>query len=133
MSAMLRILSSYELTIRRYSVVAYFALTFTISWMGALAVAAPDLIRHQPLPKMTGILMFPALLLGPSFAGIMLTRIVDGKHGLRDLFSQMSLARAPAGWYASLFIPPVLVLTVLLFLERFVSLAYAPNRFLMGI
>jgi membrane protease YdiL (CAAX protease family) len=127
-----RILGSQEAIIRRYPVVAYFALTFLISWTGALAVAAPHLIRHQPLPKMTGILMFPVMLLGPSLAGIVLTRIVDGKSGLRALFSQMFRAWVPTGWYAVLFIPPVLVLTVLLFLQRFVSPVYAPNRFFMG-
>lgn len=118
---------------RRYPVVTYFGLTFTISWTGALAVAAPHVIHHQPLPKMTGILMFPAMLLGPSFAGIVLTRIVDGKDGLRDLLSRMFLARVPAGWYTALLIPPVLVLTVLLSLQEFVSPAYTPNRFIIGI
>jgi uncharacterized protein len=128
-----RIPSNQEAIVRRYPVVAYFALTFLISWTGALAVAAPPLIRHQPLPKMTGILMFPVMLLGPSFAGIVLTRIVDGKSGLRVLFSQMLRARVRPGWYTALLIPPVLVLTVLLFLQRFVSSVYAPNRFFMGI
>jgi uncharacterized protein len=125
--------SNQAAIVRRYPVVAYFALTFLISWTGALAVAAPPLIRHQPLPKMTGILMFPVMLLGPSFAGIVLTRIVDGKSGLRVLFSQMLRARVRPGWYTALLIPPVLVLTVLLFLQRFVSSVYAPNRFFMGI
>jgi membrane protease YdiL (CAAX protease family) len=32
-----------------------------------------------------------------------------------------------------LFIPPVLVLSVLLFMQHFISPAYAPNRFLIGI
>jgi uncharacterized protein len=128
-----RIPSNQAAIVRRYPVVAYFALTFLISWTGALAVAAPPLIRHQPLPKMTGILMFPVMLLGPSFAGIVLTRIVDGKSGLRVLFSQMLRARVRPGWYTALLIPPVLVLTVLLFLQRFVSSVYAPNRFFMGI
>jgi len=124
---------SQEAIIRRYPVVVYFALTFLISWTGALAVAAPHLIRHQPLPKMTGILMFPVMLLGPSLAGIALTRIVDGKSGRRVLFSQMFRAWVPPGWYTALLIPPVLVLTVLLFLQTFVSPVYAPNRFFMGI
>jgi len=125
--------SNQETIIRRYPVVTYFALTFLISWTGALAVAAPHLIRHQPLPQMTGILMFPVMLLGPSLAGIVLTRIVDGKSGLRALFSQVFRGWVAPRWYTALVLPPVLVLTVLLFLERFVSPVYAPNRFFMGI
>jgi uncharacterized protein len=119
--------------IRRYPVAAYFALTFLISWIGALAVAAPHLIRHQPLPKMTGILMFPAMLLGPGLAGIALTRIVDGKNGLRNLFRQMFRTWVPPRWYLALLIPPVLVLSVLLFLQRFVSPLYTPNLFWIGV
>jgi len=112
---------------------AYFALTFLISWTGALAVAAPHLIRHQPLPKITGILMFPVMLIGPIFAGVALTRIVDGKRGLEVLFSQIFRVRVPPGWYMALLIPPVLVLTVLVFLRTFASPFYAPNRFSMGV
>jgi len=119
--------------LRRHPLLAYFALTFALSWTGALAVAAPHLIRQQPLPKITGVLMFPAMLLGPSCAGVLMTRIVDGKSGLSALFSQMFHASVSVRWYAALLVPPTLVLAVLLFLERLVSSVYAPNRFLPGI
>jgi membrane protease YdiL (CAAX protease family) len=77
--------------------------------------------------------MFPAMLLGPSLTGVLLTRIVDGMSGVRDLFSRMFQWRLPASWYAPLLIPPALVLSVLIGLRIFVSPAYAPNLFLMGI
>jgi uncharacterized protein len=117
----------------RHPVAAYFALTFTISWLGALAVAAPRLIRGEPLSNMTGILMFPAMLLGPSVSGILLTRLLDGRDGLRELFLRMIRWRISPIWYAALLIPPVLILAVLLSLKTFISPVYAPNRFLAGI
>ncbi len=119
--------------VTRRPAITYFALTFTLSWLGAFAVAAPHLLRGQAIPKFAGLMMFPAMLLGPSAVGILLTRIVDGSGGLRDLFSRMRLFRVPAPWYAALLIPPVLVLTVLYTMKTFVSPDFAPNRFFIGI
>jgi uncharacterized protein len=119
--------------VERHPVSSYVVLTFTISWLGALAVVTPRIMHHEPSSKMIGILMFPAMLLGPSIAGLLLTRAVDGRGGLQDLFSRMVRRRFDAHWCAALFIPPFLVLTVLLFLKTFVSAVYAPNLFLTGI
>ncbi len=119
--------------IARHPVLSYFLLTFVISWTAALFVAAPYLIRHVPLPKLTAILIFPAMLLGPSLAGVILTRIVDGKTGLRRLLSRLLLTRIAKSWYAALLIPPILVLTVLFCLDMLVSPAYTPNFFLLGV
>jgi uncharacterized protein len=116
----------------RHPVTAYFALTFAVSWLGAFAVAAPHLLRGEPVPKFSGLMMFPAMLLGPSAAGILLTRLIDSPTGLRDLFSRMRRVRVPARWYATLLIPPVLVLTVLSCMKSFVSPVFAPNRFFIG-
>ena len=116
----------------RHPAASYFLMTFTISWAGALVVAAPQLVHHQSLSKMTGILMFPAMLLGPSLAGIVLTAVVDGRMGLRQLFSQMLPARVGARWYTTLLIPPALVFSVLLSLGILISPVYIPNWFFAG-
>lgn len=122
-----------ETFIRRHPAAVYFLLTFAISWGAAFCVAAPHLLRGEALPKLTGILMFPAMLLGPSVSGIVLTRIVDGKSAVQELFSRMFRWRVGAAWYLMLLFPPLLVLGVLTCLEHFVSPVYAANRFWLGI
>lgn len=117
---------------KRHPVAAYFVLTFAISWLGALAVVAPKLLRGEPIPKFSGILMFPVMLLGPVVTGIVLTRLVDGPRGLRDLFSRMRRIRVGPRWYVPLLVPAVTIFLVLLVLKTFVSSAFAPNRFFIG-
>jgi membrane protease YdiL (CAAX protease family) len=116
----------------RHPAIIYFALTFAVSWLGALAVAAPRLLRGEVIPKFAGLMMFPAMLLGPSVVGILLTRLADGPTGLRDLFSRMRRVSVPARWYAALLIPPVLVLIVLSGMKTFASPVFTPNRFFIG-
>src|SRR5262249_39727053 len=94
-------------------ILAYFLLTFAISRIGAA--------------KMTAILTFPAMLVGPCFAGVVLTTIVDGPKGLRNLFARMNPVRAPLRWYGTLILPPMLIGITLLSLETFVSPVFAPN------
>ena len=118
--------------VTRHPVTIYFVATFAISWTGAMAVAAPALMRGAPLPKMAGLMMFPIMLLGPCLTGVALARIAGGASGLKELLTQMRRIRL-GGWYAGLLIPPSLILAVLLFLKTCVSSVYAPNKFFIGI
>src|SRR5215469_2500612 len=119
--------------LRRHPIAAYFVITFTVSWAGALAVAAPGLIRGAGISKLTGIVMFPAMLLGPLASGILMSRVLGAREGTRDLFRRIRRWRVGLGWYLALLIPPGTVLLVLFLLERLVSRSFRPNQFWMGI
>jgi uncharacterized protein len=125
--------SASQTPVQRHPVLVYFALTYAISWLGALLIAAPALMRGETVPKMSGLLMFPAMLVGPSIAGFGLTRIVHGRSGTQELLLRMLRLRFAVRWYAALLIPPCLLLVVLLFMRVLVSADFAPNTFLIGI
>ena len=110
-----------------------FLLAFAISWSAALAVASPRLLSGEPISKTSGILMFPAMLLGPILSGLLMTRLVDGSKGVRELFARVTRVRVRWTWYALVLLPPATVLTVLLALKTFLSAAFTPNRFFLGI
>ncbi|HVP48828.1 MAG TPA: CPBP family intramembrane glutamic endopeptidase [Bryobacteraceae bacterium] len=117
----------------RHPVASYFMLAFVMSWCCASAVVVPQLRSPEPLPKSAGILLFSSMLLGPILAGLGLTRVLDGKSGLRDLGARMLRWRVGARWYLPLLLPPALILIVLFSLGAFHSPVFAPNFVLLGI
>jgi len=119
--------------VRRHPVASYFVLAYLFAWGGSFAAVGPKFLRGEPMQFVDALLMFLPMLAGPSIAGITLTYIVDGKSGLRDLFSRMSTCRVGARWYAALLIFPVLIIAVLLTLTSLVSPVFFPRFFPVGI
>ena len=124
---------SFKSMIRWHPLTVYFILAYGISWMGAIILVAPKLLAGQSIPKTDGLLMFPLMLIGPSLSGIILTMVLKGGAGLRDLLKKMSKWKLPFGWYAlALLLLPFLIFLTLLLLSNFVSKSFAPNFFPLG-
>lgn len=117
--------------LRRDDVLAYFLLTFFISWSGALAVVFRTVTTGQSISKTTGLIIFPIMLAGPFASGLLLSGMQHG--GLRDLAAKLRTWRVGLGWYALLLLPPILIMAVLYFLKMAVSPVFSPNDFYFGI
>jgi uncharacterized protein len=126
-------LNSRQGFLSSHPVATYFVLTYAISWAGAFLLVAPKLLQHEPVPKRVGLLMFPVMLLGPALASIILTMMLEGTPGLRDLFNRLFGVAFPRRWYTPLLIPPVVILAVLLCMRTFVAPVFTPNTFFVGV
>jgi membrane protease YdiL (CAAX protease family) len=100
---------------QRHPVLNYYALVFGISWGGILVLVVPGGIPGEPEDVAR---LFPltlaALFAGPSVAGVVMTALVSGRTGLRELLSRFGRWRMGAAWWAAaLLTGPVLVAAVL--------------------
>ncbi len=112
--------------IKKHPVLTYFALTFAISWGCVLMVVGPG-----GLPMTTeqfetlGPFVYMALLAGPSIAGLLLTGIVAGRAGFRELLSRL-FRRVGIGWVALALLATPLVATALLLALSLFSPEFLP-------
>ena len=80
----------------------YLALTFAISWGGALlAIGGSGGMRGTtPTSDPRFVYALMAMLAGPTAAGILLTAVVHGRTGCHEFLSRLITWRVGAMWYA---------------------------------
>jgi membrane protease YdiL (CAAX protease family) len=117
--------------INSHPVLSFYSLAFFITWGTILFVigAGPNAIlatKDQYSTLMA--FLYPMMLVGPSVAGIVLTGILYGRAGLREMLSRLLRWRVSARWYAvALLTAPLSMVAVLL------ALSLSSPEFLPGI
>lgn len=104
--------------VRKHPVASYYALVFAISWGGILILLGPagSPLSQEQSPWLP--LVYLAMFAGPGIAGIVMTAVVEGRTGFRDLLARLFTWRVGIRWYAvALLTAPVLVTAVLLALS----------------
>jgi membrane protease YdiL (CAAX protease family) len=115
--------------IKRNPVLTYYILTFTISSGGVLLViGGPGGIpaTAEQFERLLPIAI-PVQLAGPSVAGLLLTGLVYGRVGFRDLFSRLLRWRVAARWYAVALLTAPLVFAVVHLALSLVSPVFLPG------
>jgi membrane protease YdiL (CAAX protease family) len=119
--------------VKRHPVLTYYALTFVISWGCVLMVAGPGGILGLTEPSEVLMpFLYLAMLLGPSAAGILLTGLVSGRAGFRELLSRLLRRRAGARWYAAALLTAPLLMTAVLLALSVTSPVFLPGIFASG-
>lgn len=118
---------SIESFIMRHQALTYFAIAFVISWGGVLILGTPYGMPATPDQAETAWpIVFMPYFLGPVIASLLMTGLVSGRAGFRDLGARLLKWRVGIRWYArALLIAPFLV-GILAFLLSLVSRDFLP-------
>ena len=115
--------------IKRHPVLTFYALAFALSWGGILiVVGGPGGYPGTP-EQVAQLFLFVMLawLAGPSVASLLVTSLVDGRAGLRELLSRLFKWRVGARWYAVALLTAPLVYVAMSFALSLTSRAFLPN------
>ncbi len=82
--------------IKQHPVVTFYILAFAISWSGYFPQAA---YTHGLFPFQS-ILFFVIGGIGPTIAAVIVTFVLHGKNGARELFAPLTQWRVGIAWYA---------------------------------
>ena len=102
--------------IKKHPLLAYYLLTFALSWGGFVLVVGPgSLVNTNWQAEGTFLSAVMVMLAGPSIAGLLLTGLVDGRAGYRELFARLGTWRVSLRWYAMAILPAPIVAAGVLF------------------
>lgn len=113
-SSNVRRLSKISDWMRRYPLVAYFALAYALTWVLVIPILLSQ--RGLGIVNLPDPLLFALFLLstfsGPLPAALILTSVIDGADGRRQLLRRMLQWRVGFGWYLLVFVGYPLIFLV---------------------
>lgn len=112
--------------IKKRPVLAYYVVAFTISWGAILILVGPGGFLATTSTTPSFALVGFASILGPSLAGVLLTGILDGRAGWRDLLARLLRWRVGVRWYAVALLTAPLVTILTLLALSLTSPAFLP-------
>jgi predicted secreted protein len=118
--------------VKGHRLLSYFALAFAISWgvvFVVIVIGDGSILATKEQFETLIPYMAPAMLAGPSVAGILLTGLLYGKGGFRDLLTRMTRWRVGARWYAVALLTAPLVSTAILLALSLRSREFLPLIF----
>ena len=102
--------------LKKHPLLAYYFLTFAISWGGFLLAVGPGSFASTEWQAEGAFLSAVIVMLaGPSIAGLLLTGLVDGRAGYRELFARLRIWRVGLRWYAIAILPAPFIAAAVLF------------------
>jgi uncharacterized protein len=115
--------------VKRHPLLSFYALAFAISWGGILIVVGgpggfPG--TKEQAETLMPFVMVPWLA-GPSVAGVLLTGLLHGREGFRDLLARMRRWGVGARWYAVALLTAPLVFTGVLLALSLTSTKFLPS------
>ena len=126
-------MTTIKALIKGHPLLSYFALAFAISW-GAILLAVglgPGGFSATPQQfKMAMPYAVPTMLLGPSVAGILMTGLLYGRAGFRELGSRLRRWRVGARWWAAALLIAPLVFAVVFLGLSLISPEFLPRIFI---
>jgi len=123
------IMNTIKAFIKRHPLLSFYALAFAITW-GSLIMVVGGPSQILGSPELLGTrfaLVMLAWLAGPSVASILMTALLYGREGLRDLFARMRRWRVGARWYVVAVLSAPLLVTAVLFALSLSSPEYLPT------
>ena len=113
--------------LRSHPVLTYYALVFAISWGGMFVAVGPSgIVNSKDDPAVLIQFVYLVALAGPSVAGILMTGLIHGRAGFRDLLSRSLRWRVGVGWYLIALLTAPVLMTAILFVLSLTSPAFVP-------
>lgn len=134
--------------LRKYQLVLFFALAYFLTW----SIQIPTILAAHNLgykfsneanflnllnlfsgnlnSNFVILLLLNSFIFGPSFAGLIMIAIFQGKEGLREIFSQLKKYNLSVKWYLLIFLIPIALnfasLLLGYLLNGFAQITYSP-------